>query len=81
MGRRFRGPVDAEFVPTYEEVCRHPRAGLRMSARSPDFRLQAHRDLRPNRKHVQVQKPISTNLETARRMVDTAARAESCWAW
>ena len=41
----------------------------------PDFRLQAVEACAAHGRHVQVQKPIATTLETARRMIDTAARA------
>ena len=40
----------------------------------PDFRLQPIEICAETGKHVQVQKPISTNLETARRMIETAAQ-------
>jgi predicted dehydrogenase len=38
----------------------------------PDFRLQPIEICARSKKHVQVQKPISTNLDTARRMIATA---------
>ena len=41
----------------------------------PDFRLEPIAVCAETRKHVQVQKPISTNLETAREMVETARKA------
>jgi predicted dehydrogenase len=41
----------------------------------PDFRLQPVEICAESKKHIQVQKPISTNLETAKKMIDTAARA------
>jgi predicted dehydrogenase len=74
-GRIFADQWGAEFVPTYEEVCRHPRVDYVDVCTFPDFRLQPIEICAQTGKHVQVQKPISTNLETARRMVDTAARA------
>jgi len=40
----------------------------------PDFRLQPIEICAETKKHVQVQKPISTSLETARRMIETARR-------
>ena len=40
----------------------------------PDFRLQPIEICAQTGKHVQVQKPMSTNLETARRMIETARR-------
>src|SRR5271168_4185872 len=74
-GRKFAEETGAEFVPTYEEVCRHPQVDYVDVCTFPDFRLQPIEICAQTGKHVQVQKPISTNLETARRMVDTAARA------
>jgi UDP-N-acetyl-2-amino-2-deoxyglucuronate dehydrogenase len=41
----------------------------------PDFRMQALEVCAEAGKHIQVQKPISTNLATARAMVETARRA------
>jgi predicted dehydrogenase len=41
----------------------------------PDFRLEPVEVCALAGKHVQVQKPISTNLETARRMIETARAA------
>ena len=40
----------------------------------PDFRLEPIEICAQTGKHVQVQKPIATNLETARRMIETARR-------
>jgi len=40
----------------------------------PDFRLQPIEICAQTKKHVQVQKPIATNLETARQMIETARR-------
>ena len=51
-GRRFAEQHGAEFVPTYEEVCRHPSVDYVDVCTFPDFRLQPHRDLR--------RKPAST---------------------
>jgi predicted dehydrogenase len=74
-GRRFAGQYGAEFVPTYEEVCRHPKVDFVDVCTFPDFRMQPLEICAETRKHIQVQKPISTNLETARRMIETARRA------
>ena len=40
----------------------------------PDFRLQPIEICAQTKKHVQVQKPISTNLATARQMIETARK-------
>ncbi|MBZ5586501.1 MAG: Gfo/Idh/MocA family oxidoreductase, partial [Acidobacteriia bacterium] len=73
-GRRFADQHGAEFVRTYEEVCRHPRVDFVDVCTFPDFRLQPIEICAQTKKHVQVQKPISTTVETARRMIETARR-------
>ena len=74
-GRRFAEQYGAEFVSTYEEVCRHPKVDYVDVCTFPDFRMQPILVCAESGKHVQVQKPISTTLETARLMVDTAKKA------
>ena len=73
-GRAFVEKWGGEFVGSYEEVCRHPRVDYVDVCTFPDFRLQPIEICAQTKKHVQVQKPISTNLDTARRMIETAAR-------
>jgi predicted dehydrogenase len=73
-GRAFVEKWGGEFVPAYEEVCRHPRVDYVDVCTFPDFRLQPIEICARTGKHVQVQKPISTNLAMARRMIETAAR-------
>lgn len=74
-GKRFAEQYGCEFVPTYEELCRHPKVDYVDVCTFPDFRLQPIEICAETKKHVQVQKPMSTNLETARRMIELAARA------
>ena len=74
-GRRFASQHGAEFVPSYEDVCRHPHVDYVDVCTFPDFRMQAVSLCAREKKHVQVQKPISTNLATAREMLETARRA------
>jgi UDP-N-acetyl-2-amino-2-deoxyglucuronate dehydrogenase len=71
-GRAFADQHGCEFVPTFEELCRHPRVDYVDVCTFPDFRLQPIRICAESKKHVQVQKPISTNLDTARQMIETA---------
>jgi len=71
-GRRFAAQHGAQFVSTYEEVCRHPEVDYVDVCTFPDFRLEPIEICAQTKKHVQVQKPISTNLATARQMIDTA---------
>ena len=74
-GRQFADEHGAEFVSGYEEVCRHSRVDYVDVCTFPDFRFEAVAACARARKHVQVQKPISTNLATARRMIETAGAA------
>ncbi|MEO7143517.1 MAG: Gfo/Idh/MocA family oxidoreductase [Bryobacteraceae bacterium] len=74
-GRRFADAYGCEFVKTYEEVCRHPKVDYVDLCTFPDFRLQPIEICAQTKKHVQVQKPISTDLATARKMVDIAKAA------
>jgi predicted dehydrogenase len=71
-GEKFAAQYGAKYVPTYEEVCRHPDVDYVDVCTFPDFRLQPIEICAKHGKHVQVQKPISTNLETARKMIETA---------
>src|SRR6266851_4951303 len=74
-GKRFAEQHGTEFVSTYEEVCRHPKVDYVDVCTFPDFRLQPILICAEYKKHVQVQKPISTNLETARQMIEVANKA------
>ncbi len=72
-GEAFAAKWNAEFVGSYQEVCRHARVDYVDVCTFPDFRLEPVAICAQTKKHVQVQKPIATNLETARRMIETAA--------
>jgi predicted dehydrogenase len=74
-GKKFADATGAEFVKTYEEVCRHPKVDYVDVCTFPDFRLQPIEICAESKKHVQVQKPMSTSLDIARKMIDTAERA------
>ncbi|MGA2594871.1 MAG: Gfo/Idh/MocA family oxidoreductase [Bryobacteraceae bacterium] len=74
-GRRFAREYGAEFVESYEQVCRHADVDYVDVCTFPDFRMQPLEICAQAGKHIQVQKPISTNLETARTMVETARQA------
>lgn len=74
-GTKFAAETGAEFVKTYQEVCRHPKVDYVDLCTFPDFRLQAIEVCAESKKHIQVQKPISTNLETARKMIELAKKA------
>jgi len=74
-GRAFADRYGCEFVSSYEALCRHPRVDMVDVCTFPDFRLQPLEICAETKKHVQVQKPISTNLKTAREMIEIARRA------
>ena len=71
-GKVFADQQGAQFVDTWEEVCRHPTVDLVDVCTFPDFRLPPVKLCAVTKKHIQVQKPIATNLATAREMVATA---------
>ncbi len=74
-GKKFADQYGCEFVGTYQELCRHPKVDYVDVCTFPDFRLQPIEICAETGKHVQVQKPISTSLEAAQRMIDTTRKA------
>ncbi|MBC7928389.1 MAG: Gfo/Idh/MocA family oxidoreductase [Bryobacteraceae bacterium] len=74
-GRKFAEANGAEYLPSYEAVCRHPKVDYVDVCTFPDFRLQPIEICAETKKHVQVQKPVSTTLATARQMVEVARKA------
>ena len=74
-GKKFADQYGAEFVKTYEEVCNHPKVDYVDVCTFPDFRLQPLELCAKSHKHIQVQKPMATNLETAQAMIDVAKKA------
>jgi len=74
-GRDFAARHGADFVPSYEEVCGHPKVDYVDLCTFPDFRLAPVEAAARSGKHIQVQKPMATNLETARKMIAAARDA------
>ena len=74
-GKKFADETGAEFVKTFEEVCRHPKVDYVDLCTFPDFRLQAIEACAEAKKHIQVQKPAATNTKTAYQMIAVAAKA------
>ena len=74
-GERFAAEHGAKFVPTFEQVCGHPEVDYVDVCTFPDFRLQPLLACAASGKHIQVQKPISTTVATARQMIDVAREA------
>jgi UDP-N-acetyl-2-amino-2-deoxyglucuronate dehydrogenase len=63
-----------EPVAEWQDVCRHPKVDFVDVCTFPDFRLEPIELCALTKKHVQVQKPIATNLDTAKAMVVRAER-------
>lgn len=74
-GQKFADQYGCEFVPTYQELCRHPKVDFVDVCTFPDFRLQPVLACAESKKHIQVQKPIAIDVKTAREMVDVARAA------
>ena len=74
-GKRFATQHGCEFVSNYEELCRHTKVDYVDVCTFPDFRLQPLNACAEAGKHIQVQKPIATDLATAREMIDKARKA------
>jgi len=74
-GRRFATQYGAEFVASTEEVCRRDDVDFVDVCTLPNVRLDPVRLSARYRKHVQVQKPIATDIATARQMIHLAANA------
>ncbi|MFN7938031.1 MAG: Gfo/Idh/MocA family oxidoreductase [Bryobacteraceae bacterium] len=68
-GREVAASCGAEFIPAYEDLCRHPEVDFIDVCTFPDFRMQPLKIAADAGKHVQVQKPIATDAATAAEMV------------
>ncbi len=74
-GLEFARRWGAEFVPNYLDLCRYPGLDFVDVCTFPDFHLPPVEACAAIRRPIQVQKPISTSLETARRMIEVARTA------
>ena len=74
-GKKFADAMGVEFVATVAELCRHPRVDYVDVCTFPDFRLQVVDLCAETKKHVLVEKPIATNLEAARKMIERSRNA------
>ncbi len=74
-GEKFAARWGCEFVPAYEDLCARADVDFVDVCTFPDFRLQAVEAAARNHKDIQLQKPIATNLATAREIVQTAHAA------
>ena len=74
-GQRFAAEFGAQFVPACQDLCRHPQVDFVDVCTFPEFRLEPVELAAAARKHVLVEKPMATNIETARRMMEVARKA------
>ena len=75
-GKKFADQYGCEAFRRWQDVCRHPAIDLVDVCTFPDLRLEPVEVCALEKKHVQVQKPIATNLETARAMLQAAREAD-----
>lgn len=74
-GRRFASQWGCEFADSSEGVCHDARLDFVDVCAFPDFRLEPVQLCAKAGRHIQVQKPIATNLAAAREMIETARQA------
>jgi predicted dehydrogenase len=75
-GHAFAHATGAEFVSNYEELILHPRVDVVDICTLPGFRLPAVELAAKTKKHVIIEKPIATNVETAQKMIEAARTAD-----
>lgn len=74
-GREFAERWSAEFVPDSRDLCRYPGLDFIDVCTFPDSHLEPVEICASIGRPVQLQKPIATNLQAARRMIDVARNA------
>jgi len=74
-GLRFAAETGAEFVPTVEQLCSHPDVDIVDVCTLPNYRMEPLELCAKAKKHILVQKPMATNLATARTMLEMAHAA------
>ncbi len=74
-GREFAERWGAKFIPDSGELCRYPGLDFIDVCTFPDSHLEPVEICASIGRPVQLQKPIATNLEAARRMIDVARSA------
>lgn len=74
-GKQFAAQYGCEPLERWQDLCHRPDIDFVDVCTFPDVRLEPVELCAQNKKHVQVQKPIATNIETARRMIDAARNA------
>src|ERR1700756_3240847 len=71
-GRDFASRWGAEFVPDYRALCQYPGLDYIDVCAFPDFHLEPVQLCAAIGRAVLVQKPIATNLNDPREMIDVA---------
>jgi len=74
-GRSFASQYGCEFAQSAEQVCGDSRLDFVDVCTFPDYRVQPVLLCAEARRHIQVQKPMATDLASARAMLETARRA------
>lgn len=71
-GEKYAARWGCEFVPDYKDLCGRKDVDYIDVCTFPNFRLEPVEEAVKYGKNVQLQKPIATDLDTARRIVQTA---------
>jgi UDP-N-acetyl-2-amino-2-deoxyglucuronate dehydrogenase len=71
-GRKFADQYGCALFERWQDLCSDARVDIVDVCTFPDFRLDVVEFCARTKKHVQVQKPIATNLQTAQRMIESA---------
>ncbi len=74
-GKKFADQYGCEAFGSWQDVCRHPELDFVDVCTFPDFRLQPVELCAREGKHVQMEKPMATNPETAHTMLQAAREA------
>ena len=76
FGRAFADRYGIRFVERWQNVCTSGDVDFVDVCTFPNFRLPAVELAAASKNHVQVQKPMATDLETARKMIAAARAAD-----
>ncbi len=74
-GREFAERWGVEFVPGYRDLCHYPGLDYIDVCAFPNFHLEPVEACAEIKRAVLLQKPIATNLQTARQMIESARAA------
>src|SRR5579884_1003801 len=74
-GREFAQRWGAQYVSDYRDLCNYPGLDSIDVCTFPEQHLEAVQACAEAKRPVQLQKPIATNLETARQIIETARSA------